>query len=1135
MLHEKISRWFSGKNNRSHKGSQNKGVQKRHLRLEALEERALLAVSVGEFNQIREMYPDLNLSANMTDYTVIEVTAANLSEQFLRNSINLAAITTKSDLIVVRTTTTQNTITLSGTALAINIDATTNGSVTIVSFGEEKLTIDADGQSQVFNIQDSTVALAGLTITGGKDVIGDGGGIYSSNSILTITDCTISGNTATWGGGINCTGMNPTLTITNSIISGNSALLVGGGIFCGGMNSTLTMTDSIISGNSAHYGSGGGIYSYTSTLTNCTISDNTASYVGGGIYCGTLTLTDCTISGNIADEAGGGIYGTGTSSTLTITGSTISGNTVDGCGGGGIYSKGTLTITDSTISGNDSHWGGGGIYNEGTLTVTDSTIAENASDVGGGIYNEGTLTVMSSTISGNEAYDGGGIGNAEGTLTLMNSTISGNTADGFGGGIDNNYGTLTLTNCTVTDNTAYFGGGIFSNFTTTLYNTIVAKNTAFLADDVYSMFFNIAGANNLIGVGTGAAGLTDGVSGNIIGTTSDPIDPRLGPLQEIGNGKPKAHLLFSDSPAIDAGSDLKAVDASNNPLLYDQRGEARICSLSVDIGAVEWQGGDDVVTFTVTTLDDVVNPNDGLLSLREAIELANESPGRQRITFAPGLTGTIMLNGQQLEITNNVSIVGLGANKLTIDAHQQSRVFYINNNINVELVGLTITGGASSTGGGICNEGTLEIIDCTILDNHASSWGGGIYSGGFYSDGTTPKVGNSTLTLKGCTITENTADGGGGNGGGICSFDEKLTITDSTISGNTARFGGGISSGDSTLMNCTISGNQATESNGGGIYNVSTLTLTNCTISGNTAKHGGGGIFNAGGNNGATLTNCTVTNNKATLASGGGIGGGTNSGATLTNCTVTNNKAASSGGIGGDTKTLYNTIVVNNTAPYTPDVGSHNGDSNLTGSYLSLFVDAEHGDYRLVFDLNSPAIDKGNNQYAFIAGLDENSLDMAGNPRFSGTIDIVSNKPTIDIGAYEYQEEMQMMSSPQSTLNNTAQMLVVSDETTMSFPVIESQIRWDARQKPLAGFPGLPTNDSEYFVTKLEKRTTSLANLNDVIFALEEVESATPDLHAFSSDTKTDKLNLTLTESVDLDFVTAMFAQRQFHSRKMRI
>jgi predicted outer membrane repeat protein len=77
----------------------------------------------------------------------------------------------------------------------------------------------------------------------------------------------------------------------------------GGGI--SGFN--LTLTNSTVSGNTASIYHGGGIYGDYSTLTNSTVSGNTASR-GGGIYGDNLTLTNSTVSGNTA-YSGGGIYG----------------------------------------------------------------------------------------------------------------------------------------------------------------------------------------------------------------------------------------------------------------------------------------------------------------------------------------------------------------------------------------------------------------------------------------------------------------------------------------------------------------------------------------------------------------------------------------------------------------------------------------------------------------------------------------------------------------------------------------------------------------------------------------------------------------------------------------------------------
>ena len=45
-----------------------------------------------------------------------------------------------------------------------------------------------------------------------------------------------------------------------------------------------------------------------------------------------------------------------------------------------------------------------------------------------------------------------------------------------------------------------------------------------------------------------------------------------------------------------------------------------------------------LATFVVDTLADSVDPEDGLTSLREAVQLANDRGGEDRITFAGAVT-----------------------------------------------------------------------------------------------------------------------------------------------------------------------------------------------------------------------------------------------------------------------------------------------------------------------------------------------------------------------------------------------------------------------------------------------------------------------------------------------------------------
>ena len=685
--------------------------------------------------------------------------------------------------------------------------------------------------------------LDGVTITDGNadrsydsDNPGrnSGGGIYNKGN-LALTSSTLSDNSASSGGGIYNIATSDgiaTLTVTGSTISGNSASS-GGGIL------NIATSDGIA----------------MLTITDCTISGNSANSSGGGIRNsgGMLTVNDSTISGNSA-SSGGGIRNSG--GTLTVNDSTLSGNSASYQGGGIYNSSGTMAVTGSTISGNSAEYdgsgigdfddgSGGGIYNSGTMTVTSSTISGNSAEhdgSGGGISNYfGTLTVTGSTLFGNSAfYKGGGIYNNEGTVTIINSTISDNMASQGGGILNYSFdetATLTITNSTLSSNLAECGGGISSvgiSPVATLYNTIVAGNVAPSVPDINGNG-TISGSHNLIGDGTGQDSLVDGTDDNIVGTASSPIDPMFSDLTQFANGQ-WGYYLMSGSPAIDAGDNSLAVDATGQPLTEDISGNPRIVNSTVDIGAVEGatSPGIGAQTYLVTSLDETI-ANDGILTFVEAFEAAqsNQPVGdasggsyseQDIIQFADSLSGTILVDDGQLLIFGDLSIEGPGEGLITFDATGQNRVFSINPNVSVALSGITVTGGsAKSSGGGIYNYGTLTVTGSIISGNSAEgddSRGGGIYNNG------------GTLTVTDSTLLGNSVEGDGSRGGGISNDGGVLTVTSSTLSGNSAEggnfsIGGGIvnENGSAIINNTIVAGNIA-------MFATDIASLAPATISG---------------------------------------------------------------------------------------------------------------------------------------------------------------------------------------------------------------------------------------------------------------------------------------------------------------
>jgi hypothetical protein len=117
--------------------------------------------------------------------------------------------------------TRPRTIKLIGGPLVLTDPATT----TIIGPGARLLTVKGDGKTRVFDLRGGSLALSGVTITGGR--ADRGGGLRNEGGRLVLSDVVIRGNRARVGGGLFNDG---TAVLSDVVIRGNRAR-IGCGLF----------------------------------------------------------------------------------------------------------------------------------------------------------------------------------------------------------------------------------------------------------------------------------------------------------------------------------------------------------------------------------------------------------------------------------------------------------------------------------------------------------------------------------------------------------------------------------------------------------------------------------------------------------------------------------------------------------------------------------------------------------------------------------------------------------------------------------------------------------------------------------------------------------------------------------------
>lgn len=263
------------------------------------------------------------------------------------------------------------------------------------------------------------------------------------------------------------------------------------------------------------------------------------------------------------------------------------------------------------------------------------------------------------------------------------------------------------------------------------------------------------------------------------------------------------------------------------------------------VGLLLIAANSQAATLTVTKIQDT---DDGVCdvdcSLREAVDVAASGDTIEfSLLFDTPQTITLTVSSVSgLRIDAGISIIGPGANLLTVaQSNGNSEVFYVTAD-SAEISGMTITGGMAA---GIRNTGLLTVTSCTISGNS------GIFAGGIDNRG--------DLTLENSTVSENVAYHGPAlfllvASGGINTGIGQLTVLNSTISGNLARClnfsgcAGGIGgeaftitgqvpiTAEITITNSTVTNNFALGPAGNaasGIFTFGNVELANTIIAAN--------------------------------------------------------------------------------------------------------------------------------------------------------------------------------------------------------------------------------------------------------------------------------------------------------------
>ena len=603
--------------------------------------------------------------------------------------------------------------------------------------------------------------------------------------------------------------------IETSVDKGGAFYVDGGNInFSGadksGGGKTIAVENNVISPSS--YARGGGVYIYsgTSTLTNCSITGNTAfstsSYAyGGGVYTyyGTNTLTNCSITGNTAttsssDANGGGAY-IGGNGTHTLENCSITGNKAESsssANGGGVYIGrgintllGTMNITGNTVK-NGSTSSDNNLYLNGSYTVA-------LSDSSGGTLSADSHIGVTTQASAPAKFATGVTDDIAAVRFCFDDDKKANEVYRIGTelylGKDSSvtyekYDNLYYYRTTTTDGLFYKDSSHSSSSSTGITALSEAVGHLNKGGNIYFMSSYSTSTDGERVVAPPDMGEIHIIRYSSSGTTFD------GESMININGLFEVTCPHTNSTIIFDGNNVSTKNTGAGILWLWQTGSARIIGASPSCknikfvnsiittgggAAIRLGGGDNVIKNCI-------------IEGNKRTSTASEGSGAVLLLEDGGHANSTSM--ENCDLINNTSAGNAGALYVASGTHS-----FTNCNITGNKISITDSY-LNPSGGGVCIKGgTNTLTNCSITENKIE------HSVPSYASGGGVSINSSgTNTLTNCSVTSNTASASGyssSRGGGVYIYKNATLLGTMNITGNTAKVGSTSSDNNLYLMN----------------------------------------------------------------------------------------------------------------------------------------------------------------------------------------------------------------------------------------------------------------------------------------------------------------------------------------------